>query len=85
MPDTNITPNLTGEAAAVHPNGGTAWNGSLLEYPWWGGAIGEAVSLLGYERNTDRIIGAFYVRSFTLSPLQETDFVNCHRHPLSEV
>ncbi|KAF7538512.1 hypothetical protein G7054_g2915 [Neopestalotiopsis clavispora] len=57
----NITiPHLIGEAAAVHPNGGTAWNGGLLQYPWWGGAIGEAASLIGYERNSDRILGALY-------------------------
>ncbi|KAK9797652.1 putative non-reducing end alpha-L-arabinofuranosidase [Seiridium cardinale] len=53
-------PHLIGEAAAVHPNGGTGWNGSLLEYPWWGGSIGEAASLIGYERNSDRILGALY-------------------------
>lgn len=32
-----------------------------MPYPWWGGAVGEAVSLVGYERNQDRIIGAAYV------------------------
>lgn len=58
----NVTiPHLIGEAAAVHPNGGTAWDGGLLQYPWWGGAIGEAASLIGYERNSDRILGALYV------------------------
>ncbi|KAI1874462.1 hypothetical protein JX265_004670 [Neoarthrinium moseri] len=53
-------PHLIGEAAAVHPNGGTAWDGGLVEYPWWGGAVGEAASLIGYERNSDRILGALY-------------------------
>lgn len=52
---------LVGEMAAVHPNGGIGWNGTLMPLPWWGGAVGEAVSLLGYERNADRIIGTLYV------------------------
>ncbi|ORY62465.1 alpha-L-arabinofuranosidase [Pseudomassariella vexata] len=57
----NVTiPHIIGEAAAVHPNGGTDWDGGLMEYPWWGGAIGEAVSLIGYERNANKIIGACY-------------------------
>jgi alpha-N-arabinofuranosidase len=49
---------IIGEAAAVHPNGGSGWDGGLMEYPFWIGTVGEAISLLGYERNTDRIIGA---------------------------
>jgi alpha-N-arabinofuranosidase len=51
---------IVGEMAAIHPNGGSGWNGSLQPYPWWIGAVGEAVSLIGYERNSDRIPGAFY-------------------------
>ncbi|KAK4236112.1 putative alpha-n-arabinofuranosidase a protein [Achaetomium macrosporum] len=51
---------IIGEAAAVHPNGGSGWDGGLMDYPFWIGTVGEAVSLLGYERNTDRIIGAAY-------------------------
>lgn len=53
---------LVGEMAAVHPNGGLGWNpgGNLMPLPWWGGAVGEAVSLLGYERNADRVLGALY-------------------------
>jgi alpha-N-arabinofuranosidase len=51
---------IVGEMAAIHPNGGTKWNGSLMPYPWWIGAVGEAVSLIGYERNSDRIPGTFY-------------------------
>ncbi|KAK5684519.1 hypothetical protein LTS10_004389 [Elasticomyces elasticus] len=51
---------IIGEVAAVHPNGGSKWNGSLVPYPWWIGAVGEAVSLIGYERNSDRIPGTFY-------------------------
>ncbi|KAI1375488.1 glycoside hydrolase family 51 protein [Hypoxylon crocopeplum] len=54
------TPHIIGEMAAVHPNGGTGWNGPQQPFPWWGGAVGEAVSLIGYERNHDRIIGAAY-------------------------
>ncbi|KAK7932591.1 glycoside hydrolase family 51 protein [Apiospora marii] len=57
----NVTiPHIIGEAAAVHPNGGMGWDAGLLEYPWWSGTIGEAVSMIGYERNADRIIGAAY-------------------------
>ncbi|KAI0879797.1 glycoside hydrolase family 51 protein [Annulohypoxylon maeteangense] len=58
--DNLMTPHLIGEMAAIHPNGGTGWNGSQQPFPWWIGAIGEAVSLIGYERNADRIIGASY-------------------------
>ncbi|KAH8650136.1 alpha-L-arabinofuranosidase [Xylariales sp. PMI_506] len=58
--DNVAIPHLIGEAAAVHPNGGTGWDGNLLVYPWWGGSVGEAISLIGYERNTDRILGALY-------------------------
>ncbi|KAI0377580.1 glycoside hydrolase family 51 protein [Hypomontagnella monticulosa] len=54
------TPHIIGEMAAIHPNGGTGWNGPQQPFPWWGGAVGEAVSLIGYERNQDRIIGAAY-------------------------
>lgn len=51
---------IVGEMAATHPNGGTKWKGNLMPYPWWIGAVGEAVSLIGYERNSDRIPGTFY-------------------------
>ncbi|KAJ4377464.1 hypothetical protein N0V83_000289 [Neocucurbitaria cava] len=51
---------IIGEVAATHVNGGIRWNGSLYPYPWWIGAVGEAVSLIGYERNSDRIPGTFY-------------------------
>ncbi|KAL2019360.1 hypothetical protein VTK56DRAFT_9740 [Thermocarpiscus australiensis] len=56
---TNVT-HIVGEAAAVHPNGGLGWDAGLMPYPFWIGTVGEAISLLGYERNTDRIIGAAY-------------------------
>ncbi|KAH8731718.1 glycoside hydrolase superfamily [Phaeosphaeriaceae sp. PMI808] len=53
---------IIGEVAATHVNGGEEprWNGPLYKYPWWIGAVGEAVSLIGYERNSDRIPGTFY-------------------------
>ncbi|KAI1473421.1 glycoside hydrolase family 51 protein [Daldinia eschscholtzii] len=53
-------PHIIGEMAAIHPNGGSGWDGPQQPFPWWGGAVGEAVSLIGYERNADRIIGAAY-------------------------
>ncbi|KAI0105807.1 glycoside hydrolase family 51 protein [Daldinia grandis] len=53
-------PHIIGEMAAIHPNGGSGWDGPQQPFPWWGGAVGEAVSLIGYERNSDRIIGAAY-------------------------
>ncbi|KAL6704410.1 hypothetical protein ACN47E_008262 [Coniothyrium glycines] len=53
---------IVGEIAATHVNGAAypRWSGSLYKYPWWQGAVGEAVSLIGYERNSDRIPGTFY-------------------------
>lgn len=53
---------IVGEVAATHVNGATPprWDGPLYIYPWWIGAVGEAISLIGYERNSDRIPGAFY-------------------------
>jgi alpha-L-arabinofuranosidase len=54
----NLT--LIGESATVHPNGGIAWNGPLQPFPWWGGAVAEAIYLIGAERNSPRVIGATY-------------------------
>lgn len=53
---------IIGEVAATHVNGATPprWNGPLYKYPWWIGAVGEAISLLGYERNADRVPGTMY-------------------------
>jgi alpha-N-arabinofuranosidase len=51
---------IVGEVAATHVNGGIRWEGDLYPYPWWIGAVGEAISLIGYERNSDRIPGTFY-------------------------
>ncbi|KAL2126830.1 hypothetical protein VTI74DRAFT_171 [Chaetomium olivicolor] len=57
----NLT--LIGEYAAVHPNGGIDWSGDLRPWPWWGGAVSEAIFLIGAERNSDRVIGATYAPS----------------------
>ncbi|KAK3905544.1 glycoside hydrolase superfamily [Staphylotrichum tortipilum] len=54
----NLT--LIGEYAAVHPNGGIDWAGNLHPWPWWGGAVSEAIFLISAERNSDRVIGATY-------------------------
>ncbi|KAK5634867.1 hypothetical protein RRF57_010580 [Xylaria bambusicola] len=55
------TPHVIGEMASTFPNGGTGWDSGVLRpFPWWQGAVGEAVALIGYERNADRIIGAIY-------------------------
>ncbi|TKX26165.1 alpha-L-arabinofuranosidase C-terminal domain-containing protein 1 [Elsinoe australis] len=53
---------IIGEVAATHTNGAKEprWDGPLYKYPWWIGAVGEAISLIGYERNSDRIPGTFY-------------------------
>jgi alpha-L-arabinofuranosidase len=58
----NDIPHIVGEVAATHVNGATPprWEGELYKYPWWIGAVGEAVSLIGYERNSDRIPATFY-------------------------
>jgi alpha-N-arabinofuranosidase len=58
----NDVGHIIGEVAATHVNGATPprWDGELYKYPWWIGAVGEAVSLIGYERNSDRIPGTFY-------------------------
>lgn len=51
---------IVGEVAATHPNNGTGFDGDLMPFPWWIGTVGEAVSLIGYERNADRIPATFY-------------------------
>ncbi|KAK2041857.1 alpha-L-arabinofuranosidase [Colletotrichum somersetense] len=56
----NDVGHIVGEVAATHPNGGIGWEGNLMPFPWWIGTVGEAVSLIGYERNADRIPGTFY-------------------------
>lgn len=56
----NARGHIVGEVAATFPNNGTEFDGPLSDFPFWIGAIGEAVSLIGYERNADRIDGAMY-------------------------
>ncbi|KAH7362813.1 alpha-N-arabinofuranosidase A [Plectosphaerella cucumerina] len=51
---------IVGEVAATHVNGGIGWDGDLHTFPWWIGTVGEAVSMIGYERNADRIPATFY-------------------------
>ncbi|KAJ5131575.1 Glycoside hydrolase superfamily [Penicillium bovifimosum] len=56
-------PILLGEIAATEPNnaGNINWDDTHFSmYPWWIGTIGEAVFLLGAERNADKIIGTTY-------------------------
>ncbi|KAI0854714.1 alpha-N-arabinofuranosidase A [Xylaria cubensis] len=55
------TPHIIGEMASTFPNGGTGWDSGVLRpLPWWGGAVGEAVALISYERNADRVLGALF-------------------------
>lgn len=56
----NDGPHIIGEVAATHVNGGIGWEGSLYYFPWWIGTVGEAVSMIGYERNADRVFATFY-------------------------
>lgn len=53
---------IIGEVAATHVNDAPPprWDFGLYKFPWWIGSVGEAVSLIGYERNADRIPGTFY-------------------------
>ncbi|KAI0466197.1 alpha-N-arabinofuranosidase A [Xylaria cf. heliscus] len=54
-------PHIIGEMASTFPNGGTGWDSGVLRpLPWWGGAVGEAVALISYERNADRVLGALF-------------------------
>jgi alpha-N-arabinofuranosidase len=60
--DNDAIPHIVGEVAATHPNGGLGWDGPLFTFPWWIGTVGEAVSMIGYERNCDRVEGPFMRR-----------------------
>ncbi|KAI6784903.1 uncharacterized protein J7T54_007997 [Emericellopsis cladophorae] len=60
MFDNNPVGHIIGEVAATHPNGGIGWDGDLMPFPWWIGSVGEAVSMIGYERNADRIPATYY-------------------------
>lgn len=59
---------LIGEYATIQPNipGGGSSNFSLprWKFPHWIGSIGEAVFLIGAERNADKILGASYAPLF---------------------
>ena len=39
---------------------GTDWNAPRIEWPHWIGAVGEAVFLLGVERNAPKMFGVSY-------------------------
>ena len=58
--DNETLTHIVGEVAATHVNGGIGFEGDLYYFPWWIGSVGEAVSLIGYERNSDRVRGTFY-------------------------
>ena len=63
--------------SSTHPNGGIAWDGPLFHHPWWIGSVGEAVGMISYERNADRVLGTFYVRKPGNSTLTK---LTRHRH-----
>jgi alpha-N-arabinofuranosidase len=54
----NLT--IVGEFASVHVNGGIDWEGDLYKFPWWLGGVGEAIFMIGNERNGDRVLGSTY-------------------------
>lgn len=58
--DNETLKHIVGEVAAVHVNGGSGWDGDLHPFPWWIGTVGEAVSMIGYERNADRVLGTYF-------------------------
>ncbi|KAK3711850.1 hypothetical protein LTR37_009368 [Vermiconidia calcicola] len=58
--DNETLRHIVGEVAAVHVNGGIRWEGDLYDFPWWIGTVGEAISMIGYERNADRVLGTFF-------------------------
>jgi alpha-N-arabinofuranosidase len=56
----NAKGHIIGEVAATHVNGGSGWEGSIHPYPWWIGTVAEAVAMIGYERNGDRVPATLY-------------------------
>ncbi|KAM3065019.1 hypothetical protein ACMFMG_001228 [Clarireedia jacksonii] len=60
-------PILLGEYAVIQPNANGApvdWDAAKLPYGTWIGAVGEAIYLLGSERNGDVVLGASYAPGF---------------------
>lgn len=59
---------MIGEYATIEPNiaagGGPNWTAPRPEFPFWIGSVGEAVFLIGAERNSDLILGASYAPTF---------------------
>jgi alpha-L-arabinofuranosidase len=55
---------LVGEFAVTQPNlkknTDTNWSLPFKEYPFWIGAVAEAIFYLGCERNTDKVMGVAY-------------------------
>ncbi|KAF7930604.1 uncharacterized protein EAE98_005004 [Botrytis deweyae] len=60
-------PILLGEYAVIQPNANGVpvdWSAAKLDYGTWVGAVGEAIYLLGMERNGDIVLGASYAPGF---------------------
>lgn len=62
---TAANPVVVGEYAIIQNNTGNDaepvnWNRPRVDYPFWMGTVGEAVFLLGAERNSDRVMGTVY-------------------------
>ncbi|KAI9641607.1 hypothetical protein NHQ30_009460 [Ciborinia camelliae] len=59
-------PILLGEYAVIQPNSYPSidWSAAKMDYGTWIGAVGEAIYLLGMERNSDIVLGASYAPGF---------------------
>ena len=62
--DNETLRHIVGEVAATHVNNGTGFEGDLHPFPWWIGTVGEAVSMIGYERNAERVVGTYFAPVF---------------------
>ncbi|GAB7365341.1 hypothetical protein MBLNU230_g6421t1 [Neophaeotheca triangularis] len=58
--DNETLSHIVGEVAATHVNNGSRFEGDLHPFPWWIGSVGEAISMIGYERNIERVRGTYY-------------------------